>query len=126
LDLNTKVDALSRKLDQLLASGFVPGTSSHIHTRHDACSFCFNPSHQAGNCPIVGQYSEPPIEKMNTAFSRLGGDHFHNSYNPGLRNNSNVWRPNVPQFNGLQNQAYQQSNNQFYQPPLNSRPPNPQ
>jgi hypothetical protein len=32
LDLNAKVDALSRKLDQLLASGFVSATASHIHT----------------------------------------------------------------------------------------------
>jgi hypothetical protein len=32
LDLNTKVDALSRKLDHLLASDFVPTTTSHIST----------------------------------------------------------------------------------------------
>jgi hypothetical protein len=126
LDLNAKVDVLSRKLDQLLAYGFVPATASHIHTPHDAYSFCSDPSHQAENCPIVGQFPEPPIEQMNVAFSRPGGDHFNNSYNPGLRNNSNMWRPNIPQYNGLQNQAYQQSNNQFYQPPPNSRPPNPQ
>jgi hypothetical protein len=126
LDLNAKVDALSRKLDQLLASGFVPAAASHMHTPHDAYSFCSDPSHQAGNCPIVGQFSEPSIEQMNLAFSRPGGDHFNNSYNPGLRNNSNMWRPNIPQYNGLQNQAYQQSNNQFYQPPPNSHPPNPQ
>jgi hypothetical protein len=63
---------------------------------------------------------------MNAAFPRRGGDQFHNSYNPGLRNNTSVWQPNVPQYNGLQNQAYQQSNHQFYQPPPNSRPPNPQ
>jgi len=120
------MDALSRKLDQLLASGFVPTTASHIHTPHDACSFCSDPSHQAENCPIVGQFPEPPAEQMNAAFSRSGDDHFNNSYNPGLRNNSSVWRPNVPQYNGLQNQAYQQSNYQFYQPPPNSCPANPQ
>jgi hypothetical protein len=126
LDLNAKVDALSRKLDQLLASGFVPATASHIHTPHNACSFCSDPSHQAGNCSIIGQSSEPPFEHMNAVYSRPVSDHFNNSYNPALRNNSNMWRPNVPQYNGLQNQAYQQSNNQFYQPPPNSRPPNPQ
>jgi hypothetical protein len=126
LDLNAKVDALSRKLDQLLASSFVPATASHIHTPYDACLFCSDPSHQAGNCPIVGQFSEPPIEQMNAVYSRPISDHFNNSYNPALRNNSNMWRPNVPQYNGLQNQAYQQSNHQFYQPPPNSRPPNPQ
>jgi hypothetical protein len=127
-DLNAKMDALSRKLDQLLASGFVPATTSHIHTHtpHDACSFCSDPSHQARNCPIVGQFSEPSVAQMNATFSRLGGDHFNNSYNLGLRNNINMWRPIVPQYNGLQNQAYHQSNNQFYQPPPNSRPPNPQ
>jgi hypothetical protein len=126
LDLNAKVDALSRKLDQLLVFGFVPATASHIHTPHETCSFCFDPSHQAGNCPIVGQFSKPPAKQMNAAFSRPGGDHFNSSYNPGLRNNNNMWRPNVPHNNGLQNQAYQLSNNQFYQPPPNSRPPNPQ
>jgi hypothetical protein len=125
LDLNAKVDALSRRLDQLLASGFVPATASHIHTPHDACSFCSDHSHLTGNCPIVGQFFETPIEQMNAAFSRPGGDHFNNSYNPGLRNNTSVWRPNVPQYNGLQNQAYQNSNHQFNQPPPNSRPPNP-
>jgi len=125
LDLNAKVDVLSRKLDQLLASGFVPTTASHIHTPHDACSFCSNQSHQAGNYPIVGQFSEPPAKQMNATFSRLGSDHFNNSYNPGLRNNSNMWRPNVSEYNVLQNQAYQQSNHQFYQPPPNSHPPNP-
>jgi hypothetical protein len=56
LDLNAKMDALSRKLDQLLASGFVPVTPSHIHTLHDACSFCSDHSHQTENCPIVGQF----------------------------------------------------------------------
>jgi hypothetical protein len=126
LDLNAKVDALSRKLDQLLASSFVPATASHIHTPHDACLFCSDPSHQAGNCPIVGQFSEPPVEQMNAVYSRPVSDHFNNSYNPALRNNSNMWRPNVQQYNGLLNQAYQQSNHQFYQPPPNSRPPNPQ
>jgi hypothetical protein len=34
LDLNAKVDALSKKLDQLLASGFVPAIASHIYTHH--------------------------------------------------------------------------------------------
>jgi len=97
LDLNAKVDALSRKLDQLLASSFVPTTTSHIHTPHDACSFCSDPTHQAGNCPIVGQFPEPPMEQMNAAFPRLGGDHFNNSYNSGLRNNASVWQPNFPQ-----------------------------
>jgi hypothetical protein len=97
------VDALSKKLDQLLTYGFVPTTASHIHTPHDACSFCSNPSHQAKNCPIVGQFSEPPTEQMSTTFSRSGGYHFNNSYNLGLRNNTSVWRPNVSQFNGLQN-----------------------
>jgi Fe2+ or Zn2+ uptake regulation protein len=126
LDLNAKVDALSRKLDQLLASGFVPETASHIHKPHVACSFCSDPSHQAGNCLNVGQSSEPPFEQMNAVYSRPVSDHFNNSYNPVLRNNSSMWRPNVPQYNGLQNQAYQQSNNQFYQPSPNSRPPNPQ
>jgi len=96
------VDALFRKLNQLLASGFVPTTASHIHTPHDACSFCSDPSHQVRNCPIVGQFFEPLIEQINAVYFRPVSDQFNNSYNPALRNNSNMWRPNVPQFNGNQ------------------------
>jgi hypothetical protein len=44
LDVTTKVDALSRKLDQLMAVGFAP-TTSHTSTPHEPCSFCSSPMH---------------------------------------------------------------------------------
>jgi len=53
-DLNAKVDALSRKLDQLLASGFVLATASHISTPQEPCSFCSSSLHLARDCPNIG------------------------------------------------------------------------
>jgi hypothetical protein len=52
----------------------------------------FAPTHhiRPENCPIVGQFSEPPIEQMNASFSRTCSDHLNKPYNPGLRNNSNM------------------------------------
>jgi hypothetical protein len=111
LDVTAKVDALSMKLNQLMAAGFAPTIASHIPTPHEACSFCSNPSHQAKDCPIIGQFSEFPSEQVNATFSRPGNDLYSNSYNSGWRNHPNfVWRVQAngnfaPQFNGLHNQA---------------------
>jgi hypothetical protein len=43
--MNTKVDALSRKLDQIMAASFTPTTAPHIATPVEVCSFFSNPSH---------------------------------------------------------------------------------
>jgi len=37
-DVTAKVDALSHKIDQLMAVGFVPTSSSHMSTQHEPCS----------------------------------------------------------------------------------------
>jgi hypothetical protein len=47
LDMTTKVDALIRKFDQIMAAGFVCTTAPHIATPQEVCSFYSNPSHQA-------------------------------------------------------------------------------
>jgi hypothetical protein len=50
-DVTTKVDALSRKIDQLLAAGFAPTSFSHIPPRHEPCSFCSSAAHHVKDCP---------------------------------------------------------------------------
>jgi len=52
--MTTKVDALSRKLDQIMAANFAPTNAPHIATPQEVCSFWSNPSHQAKDCPIIG------------------------------------------------------------------------
>jgi hypothetical protein len=56
VDVNTKVSSLSRKLDQIMAAGFAPTTAPHIATPQEVCSLCSNPSNQAKDCPIIGQF----------------------------------------------------------------------
>jgi hypothetical protein len=101
LVVTTKMDALSRKLDQIMAADFVPTTSPHIPTPQEACSFCSNPSHQAKDCSIIGQFSKVPPEQVIATFSRLVKDPYSNSYNPGWRNHPNFsWRAQAPGNSG--------------------------
>jgi len=88
-DVTTKVDALSRKINQLMATGFVPTSSSHISTQHEPCSFCFSPAHHVRDCPTIGELFEFSIEQANATFSRPGNDPYSNSYNPRWRNHPN-------------------------------------
>jgi hypothetical protein len=127
-EVTSKVDALSRKLDQIMAAGFSPTPVSHISTPHEVCSFCSSPSHQAKDCPIIGQFSEVPPEQMNATFSRPGNDPYSNSYNPGWRNHPNFsWRAQAPgnpgPSVGLHNQAHPMPPNQSYNQSSNYRPP---
>jgi hypothetical protein len=123
LDVTTKVDALSRKLDQIMAAGFAPTTVPHIPPPQEVCSFCSNPSHQAKDCSIIGQFSEVPHEQVNPAISRPVNDPYSHSSNPGWRNHLNFsWRPpgNSGPSAGLHNQAHPLPPNQSYHP--NYRP----
>jgi hypothetical protein len=81
--VTTKVDALSRKLDQIMAAGFAPTTVSHIPPPQEVYSFCSNPSHQAKDCSVIGQFSEVPHEQVNAVISRPVNDPYSHSYNPG-------------------------------------------
>jgi hypothetical protein len=79
-----------------------------------------------------GQFFDFSTEQVNATVSRLGNHPYSNSYNPGWRNHPNFsWRAQgnenfAQQFNGPHHQAYPQSNNQFFQPPSNPRPPHQQ
>jgi hypothetical protein len=92
-DVTTKVDALSKKIDQLMAAGFVLTSSSHISIQHEPCSFCSSTAHHVRDCPTIVQFSELSTEQANATFSRLGNDPYSNSYNPRCRNHPNFsWR----------------------------------
>jgi hypothetical protein len=119
-DVTTKVDALSRKLDQLMAAGFAP-TTSQPQVPHEPCSFCSSPAHHANDCPIIGQFSEMNNEQVNAAFSRPGNDPYSNSYNPGWRNHPNFsWRAQAP---GNSAPPQGMPPHQSYNPASNYRPP---
>jgi hypothetical protein len=109
--MTTKVDALSRKLDQIMAASFAPTIAPHTPPPQEACSFCSNPSHQAKYCSIIRQFFEVPHEQVNVAFSRPVNDPYSHSYNPGWRNHPNFsWRAQAPWNSGpsvgLHNQAH--------------------
>jgi len=53
-DVTTKVDALSRNIDKLMATGFAPTSSSHISPQHEPCSFCSSTAHHVRDCPAIG------------------------------------------------------------------------
>jgi hypothetical protein len=95
-------------------------------------AFCSSYAHHARDCPTNVQFFEFSTEQANATFSRLGNDLYSNSYNSGWGNHPNLaWRAQAhinfaPQLNGPHNQAYPQSNNQFFQPPSNPRPPHQQ
>jgi len=119
-NVTAKVDALSRKIDQLMAAGFVHTSSSNIFPQHEPCSFWSSTAHHVRDCPTNGQFSNLSTKQVNATFSRPRNDPYSNSYNPGWRNHPNLaWQAQgngnfAPQFNGPHNQAYSQSNNQFF------------
>jgi hypothetical protein len=118
-DVTTKVDALSRKINQLMAAGFAPTSSSHISPQQEPCSFCSSTMHHVRDCPAVGQFSELSTKQANVAFARPGNDPYSNTYNPVWRNHPNFsWRAQasdnpVPQYS---NQAFRPPSN-IYRPP---------
>jgi hypothetical protein len=125
LDVTTKVDELSQKIDQLMTTSFAPTTFPHTPAPHEPCSFCSSPLHHTRDCLAVGQFSKMTNEQVNVAFSKPGNDPYSNSYNPSRRDYPNfLWRAqavgnSTPQPHGMHNQAYQQS----HSPSSNYRPP---
>jgi hypothetical protein len=112
------VDAITKKLDQLMTVGLAP-TTAHMSTQPEPCSFCSSTMHQVNNYPIARNYTDVSNEQVKAAFSRPGNDPYSNTYNPGWRNHPNFsWKsPNI------ENSALAQSNKQpyhsssIYQPP---------
>ena len=82
------VDAITKKLDQLMTTGFAPNTS-HMNTQPKPCTFCSSPMHRVNNCPTIGNYIDVSHKQVNAAFPRLGNDPYSNTYNPGWRNHPN-------------------------------------
>jgi hypothetical protein len=68
-DMATQVvDAITKKLDQLMITGFVPN-AAHISTQPEPCSFCSSTMHQVNNCPTTINYTDVSNEQVNAAFS---------------------------------------------------------
>ena len=136
IDIYGKVDALSKKLDQLLSIGQIPTTSSQPPTLQEECALCSSRAHFISECPMASQFPEFVQEQVNAAqgFSRPGNDPFSNTYNPGWRNHPNFswkqapWnsfaqsqRPNLP--NTLNPSGYQPIRPQQPFPHSNLLPP---
>ena len=79
--MRTKVDQLTRKLDQLLAN------SSRIPVGR-VCELCASPAHCVSDCLAAPLYPEFVQEQVNAAqgFARTEHDSFAPPYNPGWRN----------------------------------------
>jgi hypothetical protein len=89
LDMATQVvDAITKKLDQLMITGVAPNTA-HMNAQPEPCSFYSSTMHHVNNCPTVGNYTDISNEQVNAAFSRPGNDSYSNTYNPRWRNHPN-------------------------------------
>ena len=82
------VDAITKKLDQLMMTGFAPN-AAHISTQPEPCSFYSSTMHHVNNCPTAVNYTDVSNEQVNAAFSRPGNDPYSNTYNLGWRNHPN-------------------------------------
>jgi hypothetical protein len=101
------VDAITKKLDQLMTAGFAPNTA-HMSTQPESCSFCSSTTHQVNNCSTVRNYTDVSNEQVNVAFFRPGNDPYSNTYNLRWRNHPNFsWKsPNAKNLAlGPHNQA---------------------
>jgi hypothetical protein len=108
------VDAITKKLDQLMTVSFTPN-AAHISTQPEPCFFCSSTMHQVNNCPTVVNYTDASNEQVNAAFSQPSNDPYSNTYNMGWRNHPNFSfkSPNTENSTkGPHNQA--QSNKQPY------------
>ena len=89
VDLFSKIDALTKKFDQLLCMNKVSNTPS----MQDLCFICASPMHASIDCPCVGK-SDCVIEQVNVAQGfPPSNNSYLNTYNPGWRNHPNFsWR----------------------------------
>ncbi|KAI5657805.1 hypothetical protein M9H77_26598 [Catharanthus roseus] len=87
VDLSLKVDALSKKFDQLLALNTLPTNSPNVQ---GVCAICSSPSHVIYGCPSASLFPEFVQEQVNVAqgFHRQN-DPYSNTYNSGWRNHPN-------------------------------------
>ena len=111
VDIYSKVDELSQKLDQILQAG---NNSSSSHHTQDVCIICSSPTHMLGDCPSAYQFPELLQEQAHQAQTRMaprpGNDPYSNTYNPGWRNHPNFsWKPQ-PGINSSVRPNYQETN----------------
>ncbi|KAI5650408.1 hypothetical protein M9H77_36413 [Catharanthus roseus] len=64
VDLSVKVDALSKKFDQLLALNTLPTNSPNVQS---VCAICSSPSHVIYDCPSASLFPEFVQEQVNVA-----------------------------------------------------------
>ena len=85
IDLSSKVNALVKKLDQLLYMNKV----SNAPNMQDVCSICASPMHASVDCPCISK-SDCVTEKVNAA-QRFppSNNPYSNTYNHGWRNHPN-------------------------------------
>ncbi|KAI5653807.1 hypothetical protein M9H77_30994 [Catharanthus roseus] len=81
VNLSLKVDALSKKFDQLLALNILPTISSNVRS---VCAICSSPSYVIYDCPSASPFPEFVQEQVNSAqgFHRQNNPH-SDTYNPG-------------------------------------------
>ena len=53
IDIHSKMDELSQKLNQLLQVGHIPTLLAQLQ---DACIICSSPIHSIGDCPAIHQF----------------------------------------------------------------------
>ena len=68
IDIYSKVDELSQKLDQLLQGGTA---SSPAQQNFDVCSICSSPNHMITDCPSAHQFLEFVQEQVHQAQTRM-------------------------------------------------------
>jgi hypothetical protein len=122
----TKVDAIAKKLDQIMIAGFAHNIA-HTSTQLESCFFCYSTMHHVNDYSTAGNYIDVSHEQVNAAFSRPGNDPYSNTYNLGWRNHPNFSWKNPTSGNstlGQHNQA--QSSRQPYQPSSTYWPPQQQ
>ena len=55
VDAHTKVDAIAKKLDQIMIADFAPNTV-HMNTQLESCSLCSSTTHHVNDCPTARNY----------------------------------------------------------------------
>ncbi|KAI5663351.1 hypothetical protein M9H77_22676 [Catharanthus roseus] len=116
VDLSLKVDALSKKFDQLLALNTLPTNSPNVQ---GVCAICSSPSHVIYDCPSASLFPEFVQEQVNVAqgFHRQNNP-YSNTYNSGWRNHPNFsWKQQ-----GGEGQLGQQQYQQNKQPGMTAPP----
>ena len=98
--LQSKVDLLTRKLDQILAIGL---NQNQINLINYVCQICSDPSHSEATCPSTNQFPDLSQDQDNAVhqYNRPRNDPYTNTYNLGWRNHPNFsWNQNNHQGGG--------------------------